>query len=42
MGQYGVFFASAGHAALIDYPHVKELKRVATTVWANSGLVGTV
>ncbi|KAF2475096.1 class I glutamine amidotransferase-like protein [Lindgomyces ingoldianus] len=39
---YGIFFASAGHAALKDYPHAKGLKRLAMTVWDNGGVVSTV
>jgi putative intracellular protease/amidase len=39
---YGFFFASAGHAALYDYPKAKGLQAVATDVWARGGVVGTV
>jgi len=39
---YGVFFASAGHAALIDYPHAKELKGLASKIWESGGIVSTV
>ncbi|PCG91471.1 ThiJ/PfpI [Penicillium occitanis (nom. inval.)] len=40
--QYGVFFASAGHAALIDYPKAKNLQKIAEEVWANGGVVSSV
>ena len=42
VAQYGIFFASAGHAALIDYPHATNLKRIATKVWDNGGVVSAV
>jgi putative intracellular protease/amidase len=41
-GQYGIFFASAGHAALIDFPHAKGLQRIATDVYAQGGVVSAV
>ena len=41
-GEYGVFFASAGHAALYDYPTAKGLQSVAADVWNRGGIVGTV
>lgn len=40
--RYGVFFASAGHAALIDYPTATGLQKIATQVWANDGIVSSV
>lgn len=40
--QYGIFFASAGHAALIDYPHATDLKKIAAKVWKNGGVVSAV
>lgn len=40
--QYGVFFASAGHAALIDYPKASSLQKIAEQVWANGGVVSSV
>lgn len=40
--KYGVFFASAGHAALIDYPTASNLQKIAARVWANGGIVGSV
>src|SRR5262249_52890259 len=39
---YGFFFASAGHAALYDYPKAKALQAIATDVWDRGGVVGTV
>lgn len=40
--KYGVFFASAGHAALIDYPTASGLQNIAARVWANGGIVSSV
>ncbi|KAH7138777.1 class I glutamine amidotransferase-like protein [Dendryphion nanum] len=40
--KYGIFFASAGHAALIDYPHAVGLKKIASSVWESGGIVSTV
>ncbi|KAJ5777528.1 hypothetical protein N7520_000774 [Penicillium odoratum] len=40
--QYGIFYASAGHAALIDYPKAKNLQKIAEQVWANGGVVASV
>ncbi|KAK3296186.1 IgE-binging protein [Chaetomium fimeti] len=40
--EYGVFYASAGHAALIDYPAARGLQRVAERVWARGGVVASV
>ena len=39
---YGFFFASAGHAALYDYPKAKALQAIAADVWNCGGVVGTV
>ncbi|KAH8668979.1 IgE-binging protein [Xylariales sp. PMI_506] len=39
---YGVFYASAGHAALIDYPTARSLQKVAEQVWARGGVVASV
>jgi D-lactate dehydratase len=41
-GQYGVFFASAGHSALYDYPTAKGLQTIAADVWDRGGIVGAV
>ncbi|KAG9196778.1 hypothetical protein G6514_004560 [Epicoccum nigrum] len=40
--EYGIFFASAGHAALIDYPHVGNLKKIAAKVWERGGVISAV
>jgi putative intracellular protease/amidase len=40
--QYGLFYASAGHAALIDYPTASSLQKIAEEVWANGGVVASV
>lgn len=40
--QYGLFYASAGHAALIDYPTATSLQKIAEQVWANGGVVASV
>jgi putative intracellular protease/amidase len=40
--KYGVFYASAGHAALIDYPTATSLQKVAEAVWATGGVVASV
>ena len=42
MGEYAVFFASAGHAALYDYPTARGLQAVAADVWNRGGVVGAV
>ncbi|MBX3358887.1 MAG: hypothetical protein KF745_10710 [Phycisphaeraceae bacterium] len=39
---YGFFFASAGHAALYDYPKAKGLQAIAADVWSRGGVVGAV
>ena len=39
---YGLFFGSAGHAALYDYPTARGLQSVATDVWARGGVVAAV
>jgi len=39
---YGIFYASAGHAALIDYPHAKGLQKIAEDVWTQGGIVSAV
>jgi putative intracellular protease/amidase len=40
--EYGLFFASAGHAALYDYPTAGSLQSIATDVWARGGIVAAV
>jgi putative intracellular protease/amidase len=37
-----LFFGSAGHAALYDYPDARGLQAVATDVWAQGGIVAAV
>jgi putative intracellular protease/amidase len=41
-GEYGVFFASAGHSALYDYPTAKGLQAVAMDIWDRGGIIGAV
>ena len=41
-GEYGLFFASAGHAALYDYPQAKGLQAIALDVWNRGGILGAV
>lgn len=36
---YGFFFASAGHAALYDYPTAKGLQAIAADIWERGGIV---
>lgn len=40
--KYGVFFASAGHAALINYPTAAGLQKIVTEVWSKGGIVSSV
>ena len=40
--EYGLFFASAGHAALYDYPHAKGLQAIALDIWNRGGVLGAV
>ena len=40
--KYGLFFASAGHAALIDYPDDKGLQEIASKIWEAGGIVSAV
>ncbi|RKK90308.1 hypothetical protein BFJ68_g16493 [Fusarium oxysporum] len=40
--KYGLFYASAGHAALIDYPTATSLQKIAEQVWASGGVVSSV
>ncbi|KAI8332457.1 class I glutamine amidotransferase-like protein [Chlamydoabsidia padenii] len=39
---YGIFFASAGHATLYDYPHAKGLLSIAEKMNANGGIISAV
>jgi putative intracellular protease/amidase len=40
--EYGLFFASAGHAALYDYPSARGLQTVAANVWDRGGVVAAI
>jgi D-lactate dehydratase len=40
--QYGLFFGSAGHAALYDYPTAHGLQAIAQDVWSRGGIVAAV
>jgi putative intracellular protease/amidase len=40
--KYGIFWASAGHAALIDFPHAKALQDIASKVYQAGGVVSSV
>jgi D-lactate dehydratase len=40
--EYGLFFASAGHAALYDYPTAHGLQAAAQNVWTRGGIVAAV
>jgi putative intracellular protease/amidase len=40
--EYGVFFASAGHSALYDYPTARCLQAAASDIWNRGGIVGAV
>jgi len=40
--EYSLFFASAGHAALYDYPSARGLQAAAEDVWNRGGIVGAV
>jgi D-lactate dehydratase len=40
--EYGLFFGSAGHAALYDYPTAHGLQAVAENVWQRGGIVAAV
>jgi D-lactate dehydratase len=40
--EYGLFFASAGHSALYDYPTAKGLQSAAGDIWDRGGVVAAV
>jgi putative intracellular protease/amidase len=40
--EYGLFFASAGHSALYDYPTARGLQTVAANIWDRGGVVAAV
>lgn len=40
--QYSIFFASAGHASLIDYPEAKGLQTIGSKIYQQGGIVSAV
>ena len=40
--QYGIFFASAGHASLIDYPEAKGLQGIASKMNTDGAIISAV
>jgi hypothetical protein len=40
--KYGIFFASAGHASLLDYPNAKGLQAIAAELYKGGGIVAAV
>ncbi|CAO3614639.1 unnamed protein product [Mucor fragilis] len=40
--QYGLFFASAGHASLFDYPTAQDLQSIAEDIYKRGGVVSAV
>ncbi|CAO3614619.1 unnamed protein product [Mucor fragilis] len=40
--QYGLFFASAGHASLFDYPNARGLQSIAEDIYKRGGVVSAV
>ncbi|KAF1348462.1 class I glutamine amidotransferase-like protein [Delphinella strobiligena] len=40
--EYGIFFASAGHASLIDYPDAKGLQDIAANMYAKGYIISAV
>lgn len=39
---YGIFFASAGHGTLFDYPQAKVLQSLGENIWSNGGVLAAV
>lgn len=39
---YGLFFASAGHASLIDYPNAKGLQAIASKMYSDGAIISAV
>ncbi|KAI5953489.1 HSP31 [Candida jiufengensis] len=39
---YDIFFASAGHGTLFDYPKAKALQKIAAETWAKGGVVSAI
>lgn len=42
ISQYGLFFASAGHASLIDYPDAKGLQAIASKMYSDGAIISAV
>lgn len=42
ISQYGLFFASAGHASLIDYPNAKGLQAIASKMYSDGAIISAV
>lgn len=40
--KYGLFFASAGHASIYDYPTARGLQSIAEDIWGRGGIVAAV
>ncbi|CDO93431.1 unnamed protein product [Kluyveromyces dobzhanskii CBS 2104] len=40
--EYQIFFASAGHGTLFDYPKAKGLQKIASQIYAKNGVVAAV
>lgn len=40
--EYKIFFASAGHGTLFDYPTAKGLQNIASEIYANGGVIAAV
>ncbi|KAJ4986627.1 chaperone protein hsp31 [Stagonosporopsis vannaccii] len=40
--EYGIFFASAGHASLIDYPDAKGLQTIAADMYSRGDIISAV
>ncbi|KAE9961941.1 hypothetical protein BLS_001088 [Venturia inaequalis] len=40
--KYGIFFASAGHASLIDYPTAKGLQKIASEMYKEGAIISAV
>lgn len=40
--EYGLFFASAGHASIYDYPKARGLQSIAEDIWSRGGVISAV
>ena len=40
--KYGLFFASAGNASLIDYPDAKGLQSIASKMYSDGSIISAV